>query len=45
LQVNNLLDEAYDTYVETFYDESGNGTLSNYPGAGRSLFVQLAYQY
>ena len=45
LQVNNLLDEEYDTYAENFSDQFGNLTLSKYPGAGRSLFVQLAYQY
>lgn len=45
LQVNNLLDEEYDTYTENFYDQSGTGTLSKYPGAGRSIFAQLAYQY
>ncbi len=44
-QVNNLLDEDYDTYAENFYDQFGTATLSKYPGAGRSLFVQLAYQY
>lgn len=44
-QLNNLLDEAYDTYVESFYDEFGTGTISKYPGAGRSMFVELAYQY
>ena len=45
LQINNLLDEEYDTFAENFYDRDGNRTLSKYPGAGRSLFVQLAYQY
>jgi iron complex outermembrane receptor protein len=45
LQANNLLDEEYDTYTENFFDQFGTGTLSKYPGAGRSLFVQLAYQY
>lgn len=44
-EVNNLLDEDYDTYVETFYDRDGNGTLSYYPGAGRSLFVSATYEF
>jgi outer membrane cobalamin receptor len=44
-QVNNLFDAAYDTYVETFYDQSGNGTRSKYPGAGRSLYVSATYEY
>jgi outer membrane cobalamin receptor len=44
-EVNNLLDEDYDTYAETFYDQFGNGTLSYYPGAGRSLFVSASYEF
>ena len=44
-QMNNLFDQSYDTYVETFYDQSGNGTLARYPGAGRSLFVSATYEY
>lgn len=44
-QINNLLDEDYDTYAENFYDSSGTATLSRYPGAGRSLFLKLTYQY
>ncbi|MEJ2157411.1 MAG: TonB-dependent receptor [Desulfobacteraceae bacterium] len=44
-QVNNLFDESYNTYVETFYDQSGTGTLSKYPGAGRSIYVSASYAY
>lgn len=44
-QVNNLFDAEYDTYVETFYDQSGNGTRSKYPGAGRSVYVSAGYEY
>ena len=45
-QVNNLFDEEYTTFVENFNDPiTFESTLAGYPGAGRSLFVQLAYQY
>jgi len=44
-QVNNLLDEAYATYVETFYDQTGTSTLSSYPGSGRSFFVSVDYSF
>jgi outer membrane cobalamin receptor len=44
-QLNNLFDADYDTYVETFYDQSGNGTRSKFPGAGRSLYVSATYEY
>ncbi|WP_244154360.1 TonB-dependent receptor plug domain-containing protein [Desulfospira joergensenii] len=44
-QVNNLLDENYDTYVQTFYDSSGVGTLSPYRGAGRSFFASMKYSF
>jgi outer membrane cobalamin receptor len=44
-QVNNLFDENYDTYVETFYDQTGAGTKCRYPGAGQSIFVSATYTY
>jgi outer membrane receptor protein involved in Fe transport len=44
-QLNNLLDEDYDTYVQNFRDQSGTSTLSRYPGAGRSIFFSLEYQF
>jgi len=44
-QMNNVLDESYNTYVETFYDQSGTGTLSKFPGAGRSIYVSATYEY
>jgi outer membrane receptor protein involved in Fe transport len=44
-QVNNLFDEDYDTYVETFYDQTGAGTKCRYPGAGKSIFVSATYTY
>ncbi|MFZ7111468.1 MAG: TonB-dependent receptor plug domain-containing protein [Desulfatiglandales bacterium] len=45
LSGNNLFDKAYDTYAENFYDSTGRGTLSTYPGAGRSVFFSVAYEY
>ncbi len=45
IQINNLFDEEYDTYVATFYDQFGTATTSSYPGAGRSLFVSVDYTF
>jgi len=44
-RINNLLDEDYDTYAETFYDQAGTSTLSRYPGSGRSMFVSVDYSF
>lgn len=44
-QVNNLLDEAYDTYVQNFTDSTGTSTLSMYQGAGRSFFASVNYSF
>ncbi|WP_084312290.1 TonB-dependent receptor plug domain-containing protein [Desulfobulbus elongatus] len=42
----NLLDEDYDTYLAGFSDQAtGAYTQQPYPGAGRSLFVSLAYAW
>ncbi|MBW1997366.1 MAG: TonB-dependent receptor [Deltaproteobacteria bacterium] len=45
LQGNNLFDEDYETYVANFYDSAGTSTLSGYPGAGRSFFLSVKYEY
>ena len=46
LQSNNLFDKDYDTYVENFTDQStGVTTMEAYPGAGRSVFFSVAYEY
>ncbi len=46
LSANNLLDEAYDTYLNPFYDFStGKSTLQGFPGAGRSFFAKLTYEF
>ncbi len=44
-QMNNLLDESYDTDSEAFYDQFGTGSWAKYPGAGRSVFVAATYEY
>lgn len=40
----NLLDEQYDTHLGTFIDRTGNSTISGYPGAGRSVFMNFSYE-
>ncbi|MCD4719511.1 MAG: TonB-dependent receptor [Desulfobacula sp.] len=44
-RINNLFDKDYTTYSENFYDQFGTQTLSKYPGAGRSIFLSLNYQF
>ncbi|MFA4915529.1 MAG: TonB-dependent receptor [Syntrophales bacterium] len=41
---NNLFNKGYETYVNTFYDYTGTGTLCSYPGAGRSIFLSVGYE-
>jgi iron complex outermembrane receptor protein len=41
----NLFNKYYDTYLGTFYDSAGNGVICGYPGAGRSVFFNLAYSF
>jgi outer membrane receptor protein involved in Fe transport len=42
----NLFDEGYDTFLDSFTDYSTSATsVEGYPGAGRSVFVKLAYAY
>ena len=43
--VRNLLDEAYDTYINYFADSAGNYLYGAYPGAGRSAFFAVTYEY
>jgi len=46
LQGNNLFDEEYDTYVESFRDQiSGVTTRAGYPGAGRFVYFDVAYEF
>ncbi|MBW2019950.1 MAG: TonB-dependent receptor [Deltaproteobacteria bacterium] len=44
-QVNNLFDKHYDTYMGTFYDEASPYPAAGYPGAGRSVFFGVMYEY
>jgi iron complex outermembrane receptor protein len=42
----NLFDKEYDTFLDSFTDYStSTTTVEGYPGAGRSVFVKLAYAY
>ena len=42
----NLFDEEYETFLDSFTDYSTfTTTVEGYPGAGRSIFVKLAYVY
>lgn len=41
----NLLDEAYDTYINSFVDSTGTRFYGSYPGAGRSVFAAVTYEY
>ncbi len=44
-QVNNLFDEHYDTAVEYFFDNMGSRIWGFQPGAERSMFLNLSYEY
>ncbi len=46
LQCNNLFDEEYDTNFDTFTDQSTfTTTVTTYPGAGRSIFFTVTYEF
>lgn len=46
LHASNIFDEKYDTYMENFKDQStGVITREGYPGAGRSVFFSVSYEY
>jgi outer membrane cobalamin receptor len=45
LRCNNLFDEEYDTYYASFYDSTGASVISGYPGAERSLYFKVSYEY
>lgn len=46
LQANNLFNKSYDTYFGSFTSEtSGQTSLAAFPGAGRSVFFQVAYEF
>jgi len=47
LECSNLFDEEYDTYFGTFQDTPpfGPTTVEGFPGAGRSAFFSVTYEY
>jgi len=46
LQGNNLFDKGYTTYLSNFKDQTtGITTVEGYPGAGRSFFFNVTYEY
>jgi len=45
LSGTNLFNKDYDTYLGTFYDSTGRGVICGYPGAGRSFFLNLTYEF
>ncbi len=46
LSGNNLFDEDYDTHFSSFTDQNSfNTVMSSYPGAGRSVFFNVTYEY
>lgn len=47
LQINNFFGEEYDTYFATFQDAPpfGPTTVEGFPGAGRSVFFNVRYEY
>jgi len=46
LQANNLFNKSYDTYFGSFTDQtSGKTSTAAFPGAGRSLFLEVAYEF
>ncbi|MBN1101918.1 MAG: TonB-dependent receptor [Deltaproteobacteria bacterium] len=43
---NNIFDRDYDTYLSSFTDmETGRSSVAGYPGAGRSFFFGVSYEY
>ncbi|MBU0481564.1 MAG: TonB-dependent receptor [Proteobacteria bacterium] len=45
LLATNLLDEEYDTYISTFYYPDFTSAQQPYPGAGRTVFASVAYEF
>jgi len=46
LAVSNILDKEYDTHLSTFTDQATwNTSVAGYPGAGRSVYVGVAYEF
>jgi len=46
LQANNLFNSSYDTYFGSFTDQmSGETTTAAFPGGGRCIMFQVAYEF
>jgi len=45
LQANNLFNKEYYTFMEPFTDSTGTTTREKDPGAGRSVFFSVTYEY
>ncbi len=46
IQCNNWSDRYYDTYRNTFDNqETGETSIASYPGAGRTVFCGITYEY
>lgn len=46
LAVRNILDKEYDTHLSTFTDQTtGTTSVAGYPGAGRSFYAGVAYEF
>ena len=46
LQANNLFNKSYDTYFGSYTDQTtGQTSTAAFPGAGRSVFFQVAYAF
>jgi len=46
LQANNLFNTSYDTYFGSFTEQtSGQTTTAAFPGAGRSVFFEVSYEF
>ena len=43
---NNLFDQEYDTHLQSFTDQTTfKSTMSGYPGAGKSFFGSVSYEF
>jgi iron complex outermembrane receptor protein len=46
LSANNLFDQEYDTHLQSFTDQTTvKTTMCGYPGAGRSFFGSVSYEF
>lgn len=46
LSANNLFDQEYDTHLQSFTDQATfKATMCGYPGAGRSFFGSVSYEF